>query len=95
MVDLVEGKMSQEKALCFVLDPANDPPKKKRKKSAGKKAAATTPVTFGAKMDLGKLTQCKAFQIAWRVRCGSLKVYDSPIVYDFNRVERNTRLRWV
>ena len=72
VVDLGADKMEQEKALCFLLDtPSGEPEKKKRKKN--KRAKPTiSALTFGSKICLSKLSQCKAFQIAWRVRRGQL-----------------------
>lgn len=69
-LELAGEKIELEKALCFVLDtPSAEPPCKKRKKKAAD--AKLSAITFGSKMDLQKLAQCKAFQIGWRVRCGA------------------------
>lgn len=66
--------MELEKALCFVLDPntGGEPPSKKRKKKAVQKDPKMSALTFGSKLDLAKLVQCKAFDVAWRLRPGQL-----------------------
>lgn len=85
-LDLAGGAIELDKALCFVLDtPAGEPPTKKRKKKAVKDPKLSA-ITFGAKMDLQKLVQCKAFEVAWRVRCAmtlgtfAIKCQFQPIV---------------
>ena len=90
MIDLGENKMEMEKALCFVLD-GQEPQAKKRRKS--NKKAAPTAVTFGAKMDLAKLVQCKAFEIAWRVRPGFFDCIKASM-HDGEMSHKNSSWPW-
>ena len=71
-VDLSAESCAVDKALCFMLDSKQEQPTKKRKtgRKSGGKDAKMSAVTFGSRLDLGKLVQCRALEIAWRVRRG-------------------------
>ena len=83
-IDLASDMVCNDKALCFFLDAKGaenenieEPPNKKRRKKNEKK---TSPVTYGAKLNLEKLVGCEALKIGWRVRQGKgFSLLDCPV----------------
>lgn len=66
-VDLTNEVIECEKALCFVLDPSQDEREAKKRKVT-KKDKKGSAVTYGAKLNLQKASECPAMKIGWRVR---------------------------